>query len=390
MLRSHIVRFAGVAVVLIGCGGGSGGGGSGGSGGAGGKGIGGAATGGHAGGAGGAAGAATGGSTGGAAGGQATGGTAAGGSGGGGVGGAATGGTAGAFGGNGGTAGSGGHAGAAGGASGGAGGAVACNNLVNGASVVNKDHDPAAPPAMTGGTIVSGTYHLTKMVQYNGENGNTPHQETWVLSNGAFQAINKDGARYSGTYSTSGTNLIVSVTCPATQTVTMPYTATATQIVTINQDDPNEAHTMTLQTGNGAGGAGGTAGACTNLSATGSAVSETMGSGSAATPAGGSIATGTYVLTGWTVYSPATAVTTQSRKLTLRLTSNTVELAGVDANGAALNVAGSWSASGTMVTTNWTCGTTGSEAQGYTASNNQLLIFDQRSGGIALETWTLQ
>jgi hypothetical protein len=265
---------------------------------------------------------------------------------------------------------------------------AACNNLVNGASVVNKDHDPGATPVMTGGTIVSGTYYLTKMVQYNGENGNTAHRETWLLSNGSFQAVSLDGSHLSGTYSTSGTNLIINITCPATQMVTLPYTATATQIVTVNPDDANEAHTMTLQTG--ATGAGGNGGACTNLTATGSAVFEAMGTGSAPTPAGGTIATGTYVLTGWTEYSPATATPSQSRKLTLRLGTTSSELAGIDGNGAALNLAGSWSMSGTTVTTTWTCGSTGPNPQGFTVSNNQLLIFNTRNGGVELETWTLQ
>ncbi|HVT08446.1 MAG TPA: hypothetical protein VHO67_13385, partial [Polyangia bacterium] len=295
----------------------------------------------------------------------------------------------------------GGHAGAAGaaggaaggvggGSAGGAGGAPACNTLVNGASTVNKDHDAGAPPAMTGGTIVSGTYYLTKMVQYNGENGNTAHRETWVLANGTLQGVALDGSRFSGTYTTSGTNLILSITCPATQTVTMPYTATATQITTVNQDDANEVHTLTLQTGGGAGGAGGGTGACTNITATGAAVFETMGTGSVGTPAGGSIANGTYVLTGWTVYSPATANTSQSRKLTLRITGSALELSGIDANGASLNLSGSWSASGNMVTTTWGCGSTTSQTQGYTFANNTLQIFDPQSGGVDLEIWTLQ
>lgn len=397
MVRSKVVRFAAVAAFLVGCSGGSGGGGSGGSGGAGGKGTGGTATGGHTGGTGGAAGAATGGSAGSAATGGAAGG-ANGGAGGGANGGAgghpaagsSGGGTSGAAGGaGGGSAGSGGQAGSAG-AAGGAGGATACNALPNTAPVVNKDHDPGAPPTMTGGSVVSGIYYLTKMVQYNGENGNTAHQETWVLLNGTFQASTLD-AHYSGTYTTSGTNLILNVTCPVTQTVTMPYTATPTQIVTINQGDANEAHTMTLQSdATGAGGSGGSSGACTSLTAGGSAVFEAMGNGTAPAPAGGTVASGTYVLTGWTVYSPDTATPTQSRKLTLRITGADVELAGTDANGATLNLAGTWAQSGTTTTTTWSCGTTGSVPQGYTASSNQLLIFNPRNGGVELETWTLQ
>ncbi len=415
MVRSHVVRFAAIAMFLVGCGSSSGGGGTGGAGGAGGKGTGGTGTGGHTGGSGGGAGAATGGSAGGGAGGTAAGGAGgkanggaggsasagngghAGGVGGSGAGGSAgagngghAGGAAGAGGGVGGTAGGAGAGAAGSGGAGGNGGAQACNSLTNSAPVVNKDHDAGAPPTMTGGTVVEGTYYLTKMVQYNGENGNTAHQETFVFSGGTFQAATL-GGRFSGTYSTSGTNLTLHVTCPAAQTVVMPYTATATQIVSINSDDANEAHTLTLQTGTtGAGGAGGSPGACTSLTSAGSAVPEAMGSGSAGTPAGGAVANGTYVLTGWTVYSPDTANTSQSRKLTLRITGTNFELQGIDANGATLNLAATATFSGTTSTITWTCGSTGTELQGYTVSNNQLLIFNPRNSGIDLETWTLQ
>jgi hypothetical protein len=160
----------------------------------------------------------------------------------------------------------------------------------------------------------------------------------------------------------------------------------------VNPDSADEAHTLTLQTNTqGTGGAGGgNGGACTSVTATGSPVFEVMGTGTAPAPAGGTPVSGTYVLTGWTVYAPATAVPTQSRKLTIRVTGSTSELQGIDANGATLNLAGTVSFSGTTVTTTWTCGATGSVPQGYTMSNNQLLIFNPRDGGVEVETWTLQ
>ena len=70
--------------------------------------------------------------------------------------------------------------GQAGGAAGGGGAPGACNNLVNSAQVIDKNHHAEAPPVMTGGTIADGTYFLTAMDKYNGETGTSTHQEVWV------------------------------------------------------------------------------------------------------------------------------------------------------------------------------------------------------------------
>jgi hypothetical protein len=129
-------------------------------------------------------------------------------------------------------------------------GTASCTAVTNVGTIVNKDHDPGAPPAMTGGAIVDGTYTLTKMVQYNGENGNTPHKETSVFAGGEGQIVGaKDGTgaeeRVFFTYTTSGNELTLTLGCGASGTVKLLYTATATTITTVNQDDPNELHTST-------------------------------------------------------------------------------------------------------------------------------------------------
>ena len=51
----------------------------------------------------------------------------------------------------------------------------------------------------------------------------------------------------SGTYSITGPNITLSVTCPMVVTVVSPFTATPTQAQLVNSDDPNEVHTYTLQ-----------------------------------------------------------------------------------------------------------------------------------------------
>jgi hypothetical protein len=133
-----------------------------------------------------------------------------------------------------------------------AGGSGVCNTLVNAAPVVSKTTNAGPTPAATGGTIADGTYFLTRMDKWNGITGANTHKETWVFSSGTIQVVTDNesdgGTKHaSGTYATSGSTLTFTVTCPGAQTVSMPFTATATELTTINADDPNESHTYTKQ-----------------------------------------------------------------------------------------------------------------------------------------------
>jgi hypothetical protein len=47
-------------------------------------------------------------------------------------------------------------------------------------------------------------------------------------------------------------------------------------------------------------------------------------------------------------------------------------------------------ASGTTISSTFTCGATGSVQQSYTASGNQLVTYNPRSGGVEIEVRTLQ
>ena len=123
---------------------------------------------------------------------------------------------------------------------------------MNAAPVVDKAHHAGAAPVMTGGPIADGTYYLTAMDKYNGETGTSTHQEVWVYAGNTIQVIQQDGTRFSLSYVASSTTntLTYTITCPASQAGTTgvsPYTATATQIVTVNSDDANELHTFTKQ-----------------------------------------------------------------------------------------------------------------------------------------------
>jgi hypothetical protein len=126
-----------------------------------------------------------------------------------------------------------------------------CTDLVNGGTVVAKTTHAEPPPVMSGGTIPEGTYFLTAMDKYNGRSGHNTHRETWHFSGNHVEAISENSLtpgvvmRASGTYTTSGNRFTVHITCPKASEVVKTYTATATQLLTMPSDDPNEVHTYT-------------------------------------------------------------------------------------------------------------------------------------------------
>ena len=128
-----------------------------------------------------------------------------------------------------------------------------CTSIANTGPVVSKTSHPEPPPAMTGGTIADGRYHLTAMDKYNGKSGSNTHQETWVFAGGKLEVVStqsdKPGVvvRASGAYAAAGTTVTATFACPSSLTLTNAYKATPTEIRTVNADDPNEIHTLTLQ-----------------------------------------------------------------------------------------------------------------------------------------------
>jgi hypothetical protein len=132
----------------------------------------------------------------------------------------------------------------------GSGSGSACDPVTPAGQIIHKDHDPGAPPTMTGGTITDGVYALTQMVQYNGENGDTGHKDTMVFAGGHGQIAGlQDGTGPMQNaffdYTTSGNDLMLTLTCGGSGSITLKYTATATTVTTVNNDDPNELHTFT-------------------------------------------------------------------------------------------------------------------------------------------------
>ena len=128
------------------------------------------------------------------------------------------------------------------------------------------------------------------------------------------------------------------------------------------------------------GTAGGTGGAalCNDLTAKGDFIPQTAGTGTAPTPAGGTIADGTYVLTKVEIYSPMTPSATLL-KVTMKVTGKELEWLSVTGTSAASNAQ---SYTTEILGTNWVLtGTCPSAAitpitpPRFTASASGLMLF---------------
>jgi hypothetical protein len=89
--------------------------------------------------------------------------------------------------------------------------------------------------------------------KYSGTTVAGTFQESWVYSGKVVEAIlastdsTRPNGRVSATFTTSGSTLALSLRCPATQNLDVPYTATATKFQIIANSDPNEIHTYSRQ-----------------------------------------------------------------------------------------------------------------------------------------------
>lgn len=112
-----------------------------------------------------------------------------------------------------------------------------CTNQENSAPAITSNANPNPLPTPQGGTVVDGTYYLTSETAYGSTtNGGTKHQETLVISKGTM-AIVKIGLtnpidRATWTFTTSGTNLTRTRTCPSAKTETLGYDAAPASFIT--------------------------------------------------------------------------------------------------------------------------------------------------------------
>lgn len=115
----------------------------------------------------------------------------------------------------------------------------ACNAVESRALPILAEADPTPYPNFEGGTIAPGTYVATHIALHVGEDGPAPGalfpglDETLVIDATTVQAVNVDGdtpMRWSARWSTSGTTLRWTRTCPDRDMLELGYTATPTEL----------------------------------------------------------------------------------------------------------------------------------------------------------------
>jgi hypothetical protein len=110
-----------------------------------------------------------------------------------------------------------------------------CNMLAQLGGPVTATCSESSPPALTGGTIVDGTYVMTSATVYTsgtttcaGLTFRAGGPSTIAMAAPCMQAIDPSGGAKNYARSTSGNMLTLMEVCPGVMTATVPYTATAT------------------------------------------------------------------------------------------------------------------------------------------------------------------
>jgi hypothetical protein len=105
-----------------------------------------------------------------------------------------------------------------------------CTTATNGGALIPETAGVGTRPAAAGGTLLDGTYNLTKHEVYSpGTPDSNMRKRTWVFAGNTFQAINNDTGKpevkLSGTKAENGTQVTLTVTCPMSVTATINFTA---------------------------------------------------------------------------------------------------------------------------------------------------------------------
>ncbi|MFN7145250.1 MAG: hypothetical protein ACK4YP_15865, partial [Myxococcota bacterium] len=130
---------------------------------------------------------------------------------------------------------------------------------------------------------------------------------------------------------------------------------------------------------------GGATDLCAPRDASTTTVSETQVNTAYPVPAGGAIADGTYDLVRFEVYTPATA-DDHARARRMVFEGDTVVAINVDDGAPQPILGGTWSTGGTDLSFAITCPTTGTVTLPYTASGDELWLFDPEEPNVQVYT----
>jgi hypothetical protein len=111
-----------------------------------------------------------------------------------------------------------------------------CNSLANSGPLVTSKSVMGSSPPATGGTISAGLYRLTDVTYYNNGGSDLPSISVRLglqFSSGTIQSVAENMGmveRGTSTYSTSGSTMNMTETCPGSEPATLRYSASASTI----------------------------------------------------------------------------------------------------------------------------------------------------------------
>jgi hypothetical protein len=127
----------------------------------------------------------------------------------------------------------------------GTGGAASlCDAVAPSPNTITETQMTAAYPTPAGGTITDGVYYLSRFEIYpdGTAGGNTRANRIDILGNELRSTNVTDGAApvvLGAAFVANGSELSLSVSCPSTQSATVPFTATATELWIFDPSEPN-------------------------------------------------------------------------------------------------------------------------------------------------------
>jgi hypothetical protein len=263
-----------------------------------------------------------------------------------------------------------------------------CETLAHTAPTVGEVQRTGSVPAPQGGTISDGKYHMIPWDVYPPASASSSMRSlTLYVTGDRFEVVGTNSSgnpqRLSLIGAASGTELTLtnSGDCPGgdpNPTVNF-YTATPTSIALIRTDAERSRVETFIKS-------------CNELAVLGSMVPETQQTGTMPVPAGGTLEQGTYVLTGWDVYSPGTADTTFMRTITIEVTASGIDVVGNETTGNIFPRSMSYATAGSVITLTPTCPVAGTpDVTAYTATQGAGATFRIiRAAQNRVETFTKQ
>jgi hypothetical protein len=122
-----------------------------------------------------------------------------------------------------------------------------CNTFANIGQTITRTVEQGAPPTMTGGTILDGTYVAIDVVHYNGDTTPFSISETSIIAGNYDAWVSSTNGqpevRYTTTFTTTNNQIAFTVCCPAFFNFSISYATDGITLSHVDTGNPNRVIT---------------------------------------------------------------------------------------------------------------------------------------------------